>query len=145
VLTKPGKKQVYRIAPTAVPTVPKQAAPGRIETREDRQYSRALKLNPHLADLTERLGLVNPKTGRAFNATTAPVSDLPQAVRERLHQIAQKLLQGSKRLNRQAMIQGLQAQAPGLSLNRAERGLKMLLEAGAVQENQGTYTMHMQE
>lgn len=140
-LTKPGSKQVYRIAPAAVPTVPRQAAPASIETWEDRQYSRALELNPHLADLTERLGLVNPKTGRPYKATTSPRSDLTQAVKEKLYQIAQKLLQGPKRLNRQAMLQGLQAQPPGVSLTRAERGLEMLLEVGAVKEQQGTYTL----
>jgi len=132
---------VYRIAPAAVPTVPRQAAPASIETWEDRQYSRALELNPHLADLTERLGLVNPKTGRPYKATTSPRSDLTQAVKEKLYQIAQKLLQGPKKLNRQAMLQGLQAQAPGVNLTRAERGLEMLLEVGAVKEQQGTYTL----
>ncbi len=140
-LTKPGSKQVYRIAPAAVPTVPRQAAPASIETWEDRQYSRALELNPHLADLTERLGLVNPKTRRPYKATTSPRSDLTQPAKEKLYQIAQKLLQGPKRLNRQAMLQGLQAQAPGVSLTRAERGLEMLLEVGAVKEQQGTYTL----
>jgi Fe2+ or Zn2+ uptake regulation protein len=62
-------------------------------------------------------------------------------VRDKLYQIAQKLLQSPKRLTRQAMLQGLQAQAPGVSLARAERGLEMLLEVGAVKEQAGTYTL----
>jgi hypothetical protein len=108
---------------------------------EDKVYTRALELNPYLADLVEKLHLVNPKTGRPYKATRSPRSDFNQATQENLHRIAEKLLQGTTGRTREGMLEGLQSLGTDVTPARAEKGLQMLLDVEAIKEHQGTYTL----
>jgi hypothetical protein len=108
---------------------------------EDKVYTRALELNPYLADLVERLHLVNPKTGRPYKTTRSPRSDFNQATQENLHRIAEKLLQGTTGRTREGMLEGLQSLGTDVTPARAEKGLQMLLDVEAIKEHQGTYTL----
>jgi hypothetical protein len=141
VLTRNPPKPPARISPGQPPARQEPKPLHQAGSWEDKVYTRALELNPYLADLVEKLHLVNPKTGRPYKATRSPRSDFNQATQENLHRIAEKLLQGTTGRTREGMLEGLQSLAPDVTPARAEKGLQMLLDVEAIKEKQGTYTL----
>jgi len=68
VLTRNPPKPPARISPGQPPARQEPKPLHQAGSWEDKVYTRALELNPYLADLVEKLHLVNPKTGRPYTS-----------------------------------------------------------------------------
>lgn len=110
---------------------------------EEVGYNAILAKNPLLEDLVEALDLVSCRTGDRIRRTAVPEDYRPQPEAggsSRLIALAEELLQRETGYLREDLI-ALIAERTKVSQERAEKGLNLMLQAGAVEEeiSQGLY------
>jgi len=104
---------------------------------EEVRYNTMIAKNPSLEALVEALDLVSCKTGERIKRIAVPEDYKPQPEARgssRLIALAEEILQGERGYLREDLI-ALIAERTQVSQERAEKGLNLMLQAGAVEED----------
>lgn len=109
----------------------------RLPTEEEIAYSILVSKYPTLEKLVSKLSLVSCTTGKPIDRVVIPEGyQTRQATK--LKEIAQKVLRPESTYTREEVLE-LIATATGVSSERAEIGLALMLEAGAVEQSGERY------
>lgn len=107
-------------------------------TQEEIAYSKLVAKYPQIVDLVERLDLVSPITGQRIKIidlnklpTTEPLLDVTK-----LTALAETILEPENSYSQEEITQRI-IKVTKVSLERAERGFTLLLQAGAIEPTPG--------
>lgn len=114
-------------------------------TDEEIAYSKLIAINPLIEELVERLDLVSITTGERIRKVELREDIKPHPEPEikdqeidkpKLIALAQRIIQGENTYTREEIIQRIK-EATRVNQERAERGFKLMLQAGAIEPTQG--------
>jgi len=129
-------QEVKLPAPELRPPEPTQA-PEAYHTAEEIAYSRLLAINPLAKDLVERLGLVSCKTSKELRGVAPEETPTKDPVdRDKLTALAIKALDKERSYTKEEIITRLREETRA-SQERAGKGFKLMLEAGAIEPTLG--------
>jgi hypothetical protein len=101
---------------------------------EEVAYSKMIAKNPLLGKLVEGLDLVSIKTGDRIREVVSTTTVKPQeGDRSKLIALANKIINPEKSYSKTAILDNLKA-TTNINQERAEKGFKMMLQAGAIEQ-----------
>lgn len=122
-------KEVKLPSPERIAEPVKRESP---PTAEERAYSRLVEKYPLFLEAVELLDLVSPTTGLRVRKVD------PKPSRETLIALAKRLIKAETMHSKEEIIQAIE-KGSKVSRQRAEKGFNLMLEAGAVELNRGSY------
>lgn len=110
-------------------------------TDDEIAYSKLVAINPLIEELVDKFSLVSIKTGERIKKVelredikTPPEPEIKaqEIDKPKLILLAQRIIEGGNSYNREEIVERIK-EATNVSQDRAERGFKLLLQAGAIE------------
>jgi len=101
-------------------------------TNEEIAYSKLVIINPLIEELVECFNLISFTTGDRIKKIDLPKIERPQEVdKAKLITLAQKVIEGESNYSKEDIIDRIK-EVNNISKDRAETGLNLMLQAGAI-------------
>lgn len=130
-IAKPNRLTVRSID---LPAPPPEALIDRQPTKEEIDYSVIVEKFPIVEKLVRRLGLVSTLTNEPIKRVIVPADYESKKIKE----VAQRVADPERSYSREEILERIK-QETKVDQERAERGLALMIEAGAIEQSSGLY------